>query len=67
MDDWGYPPISGTLHIYISIYIYIESGIIVDCGYDYMILYDYRNGYYVKWEDPESNAMRGRFLRIALV
>jgi hypothetical protein len=32
-----------------------------------MILYDYRNGYYVKWEDPESNAMRGRFLRIALV
>ena len=68
MDDWGVPPyFRNPPYIYIYLYIYIESGIIVDCGYDYMILYDYRNGYYVKWEDPESNAMRGRFLRIALV
>jgi len=57
----GVPLISGHLHIY----IYIRK----NCGYDDMIriLYDRRNSYYVKWENPESNAMRGRFLRIALV
>ena len=68
VNGWlGGTPLFQEPSIYIYLYIYIESGIIVDCGYDYMILYDYRNGYYVKWEDPESNAMRGRFLRIALV